>query len=149
MRSEFSLPNGSVGKNVFILRIGMSSSVHIDNKKKDVLVLGKGPTQELDDTKLLAEAHYSINFSRSNRKFWLRLHYIGSNRFLFINATKLYQFKAKDSKINKYPLCLGSIARDFSANNLIKTELNGCLCITFLLIIELLILVMLSMSINI
>ena len=69
MRSEFSLPNGSVGKNVFILRIGMSSSVHIDNKKKDVLVLGKGPTQELDDTKLIAEAHYSINFSRSNRKF--------------------------------------------------------------------------------
>ena len=47
----------------------MSSSVHIDNKKKDVLVLGKGPTQELDDTKLIAEAHYSINFSRSNRKF--------------------------------------------------------------------------------
>ena len=42
LRSEFSLPNGSVGKNVFILRIGMSSSVHIDNNKKDVLVLGKG-----------------------------------------------------------------------------------------------------------
>ena len=26
----------------------MSSSAHIDNKKKDILVLGKGPTQGLE-----------------------------------------------------------------------------------------------------
>ena len=43
-RSEFSLPDGSVGKNVIIFGADMSSSVHIDNKKKDVLILGKGPT---------------------------------------------------------------------------------------------------------
>ena len=42
----------------------MSSSVHIDNKKKDILILGKGPTQGLDDSMLTAEAQYSINFSR-------------------------------------------------------------------------------------
>ena len=40
----------------------MSSSVHVDNRKKDILILGKGPTQELDDTTLNAEAEYSINF---------------------------------------------------------------------------------------
>ena len=28
----------------------MSSSAHIDNKKKDILVLGKGPTQGLEHT---------------------------------------------------------------------------------------------------
>ena len=33
----------------------MSSSVHVDNKKKDILILGKGPTQGLDDTSLTAE----------------------------------------------------------------------------------------------
>ena len=33
----------------------MSSSVHVDNKKKDILILGEGPTQGLDDTKLNAE----------------------------------------------------------------------------------------------
>ena len=33
----------------------MSSSVHIDNKKKDILILGKGPMQGLDDTTLAAE----------------------------------------------------------------------------------------------
>ena len=68
----------------------MSSSVDIDNKKKDVLNLGIGPTQKLNDTTLSAEAQHQINFSRSNRKFCLSLHYNGSNSFLFINATKTY-----------------------------------------------------------
>ena len=30
----------------------MSSSVHVDKKKKDILILGEGPIQELDDTAL-------------------------------------------------------------------------------------------------
>ena len=33
-RSEISLPDGSMGKNVIIFGVYMSSSVHIDNKKK-------------------------------------------------------------------------------------------------------------------
>ena len=41
----------------------MSSTVHIDNKKKDILILGLGPAQGIGDTKV-AEALYSINFSR-------------------------------------------------------------------------------------
>ena len=39
----------------------MSSSVHTDNMKKRVIILGIGPTQGLDDTTLIAEAQYSIN----------------------------------------------------------------------------------------
>ena len=98
----------------------MSSSVHIDNKKKDISILGKGLTQRLDDTTLTTEAQYAINFSRSNKKFWLSLSYNGGNIFSFFNTTKLYQFKAKDSDIKKYPLCLGNISGDFSANNMKK-----------------------------
>ena len=49
----------------------MSSSVHIDNKKKDILILGIGPTQKLDDTTLTAEAQYSINFSMQATVFYL------------------------------------------------------------------------------
>ena len=45
-RSEFSLPNGSVSKNVIIFGVDMKLSVHIDNKGKDILILGKGPIQE-------------------------------------------------------------------------------------------------------
>ena len=33
----------------------MSSSVHVDNKKKYILILGEGPTQRLDGTTLTAE----------------------------------------------------------------------------------------------
>ena len=77
----------------------MSSSVHIDNRKKDILVFGIGQTQGLDDSKLTVETHYSTNFSRSNIKFCLNLHNDGNNSSLFVNATKIYQFKTKDSEI--------------------------------------------------
>ena len=39
----------------------MSSSLHIDDKKRDILILGRGPIQGLDDTTLTAEAKYSFN----------------------------------------------------------------------------------------
>ena len=79
----------------------MTSSVHIDNKKTDTLILGFGLTQKLDDTTFTAEAHYSIDFSRSNKKFCLSLHYNGSYSFLFINTIKIYRFKKKDSEVKK------------------------------------------------
>ena len=41
----------------------MSSSVHINNKNKDMLTVGKEPTKGLDNTKLTAEAKYPINFT--------------------------------------------------------------------------------------
>ena len=92
-----------MGKNVIILKVDMSSSVHIDNKKKDILILSKGSALGLDDTSLTAEAQYSINFSRSNSKFCLSQHCNGSYSFLFFNAAKIYQFKAKDSEIKNIP----------------------------------------------
>ena len=39
---RFSLPDGSVGKNIIIFGVDMRSSVHIDNKGKDILILDKG-----------------------------------------------------------------------------------------------------------
>ena len=60
----------------------MSSTVDIDNKKKDILILGKGSTQGLDGTTLTAEPKNSINVSRSNTKFCFTLHFNGSNSFL-------------------------------------------------------------------
>ena len=44
----------------------MSSCPHINDKGKDILVLGKGPTQELETT-LTAEKIYSINFILTNK----------------------------------------------------------------------------------
>ena len=89
-RSLFSIPNFDWGKNVIIFGVDMCSSVHANNKNKDVLILGKVQTQGLDNTTLTAEAEYSMNFSRSQRKVCLSLHYNGKNSFLFVNATKKY-----------------------------------------------------------
>ena len=41
----------------------MNSSAHVDNKERDILILGEGQTQGLDDTILTAEAKYPINFT--------------------------------------------------------------------------------------
>ena len=87
-------------EKTFIFETAMSSSVHIDNKGKDILILGEGPTQRLDDTTLAAEAIYTINFTQLKKRFVLSLHYKGSDNSLFVNATKIYQFKVKDSEMN-------------------------------------------------
>ena len=84
-----------MGRNVMIFGVDMSSSVHVDNKNKDILILGEGLTQGLDDTTLTAEAKYPISFTQPNKRFVLSVYYNGSNSFLFFNAGKIYKFKAK------------------------------------------------------
>ena len=103
----------------------MNSSVHVDNKGKGILILGKGPTQGLGEHSLTAEKKYSINFSKDNIRFCLSLHYNGANSYLFINGTEIIKFKAKDSKIVANPLCLGNISKDWSTDNMKKTGFNG------------------------
>ena len=102
----------------------MNSSAHIDNKKKDILALGIGPTQGLEHT-LTAEKMYSINFTVTKKKFCLSLHYNGANSYLFVNGTEIIKFKAKDSKIVASPLCLGNISKDWSKDNMKKTGFTG------------------------
>ena len=75
----------------------MSSSANAKNK--DVLILNEGPTQRLDDTTLTTEEKYPFNFTQPRKRFVLSLYYNGSNSFLFLRGTKIYQFIAKDSEI--------------------------------------------------
>ena len=100
----------------------MSSSPHIDNKKKYALILGKSPTQGLKHT-LTAEKLYSINFTKENTKFCLSLQYNGADSYLFANGTEIIKFKAKDSEITPYPLCLVNISIDWPLDNMKKTSL--------------------------
>ena len=113
-KGEFSFDDG-FDRNCIIFAVDMSSSVHIDNKKKDILILGKGPTQGLNGT---AEKLYSINFSENNKTFSLSLHYNEANSYLFVNGTEIYKFKTKDSEIVATPLCLGDISKDLSVDNI-------------------------------
>ena len=103
----------------------MRSSVHADNKEKDISILGQGPTQGLDDMTLTAEAKYAINFTQSGKRFVLSLYYNGNNSLLFVNATKIYQFKAKNSEIKDYSLCLGNASKDFTIKNMKKAQVKG------------------------
>ena len=103
----------------------MSSFVHVDNNEKDILILGEGPTLGSDVTTLTGEAKYPIFFTPSNRRLLLSLHYNGSDSFLFVDATKIYQFKAKDSEIKKYPLSLDNVSKDFTIDDMKKTGLKG------------------------
>ena len=50
----------------------MRSSAHLDNRKKDILVLGKGPPQGLEHT-LTAEKMYSTNFTVTKKKVWITM----------------------------------------------------------------------------
>ena len=53
--SSFSFPGGGDGQNVIIFGAYMNSSIHVDNKGKDILILGKGPMQGLGEHSLTAE----------------------------------------------------------------------------------------------
>ena len=48
-RSSFSFPGGGFGQYIIFFGTDMNSSIHIDNKGKDILILGRGPTQGLGE----------------------------------------------------------------------------------------------------
>ena len=103
----------------------MDSWPFSDNKGKNILTLGKGQTEGLGEHSLEAEKIYSINFTKINTKFCLSLHYNEANSYLFVNGTEIIKFKAKNSMIVPYSVCLGNVSKDFSASNMKITGLNG------------------------
>ena len=64
---------------------------------------------------------YSINSTVTERKFCLSLRYNRANSYLFVNGTEIIKFKATDSEIVASPLCLGSISKDWSTDNMKET----------------------------
>ena len=75
---------------------------------------------KVDDTTLSAETTYPINFTQLIFVSTLRKQQF----ILFINASKIYQFKSKESEIKYYTLCLGNISKDFTVNNMNKARLK-------------------------
>ena len=74
---------------------------------------------------LNGEKTYSTNFTGKNKKFCLSLHYNEAKSCLFANGTEITKFKAKDSEIFAYSLCLGNISKDWLVDNLKKTGIKG------------------------
>ena len=92
----------------------VSSSVHVNIRKKHILLLGKGPTQGLNDTTLAAKKEniyiYAIDFREPHKKICLSLHYNSANRYLL--TVMNYTIKAKDFEINAPLWCLGNFSKD-------------------------------------
>ena len=80
---SFSFPGTGLGKNVILFGVDMSWSTKTDNRKKDILILCKGPTQGLEHT-MSAKNLYLINFAEHSKTFCLSLHYNGANSYLFL-----------------------------------------------------------------
>ena len=67
---------------------------------------------------------FSINFTVKKKKSCLSSHHNGANSYLFVNDTEFFKFKAKDSRIEATPLCLGNISKEWLADNM-KKAFNG------------------------
>ena len=109
------LSDDGFGKNIIIFGVN-SFSLYAHSGKKDILIVGKEPTDGLDDTRITGEAKSCITFREIRNEFCLTLHYNRSNSFLFLNKVIIYQFKSKDFEINAYSLCLGNALEDFTVD---------------------------------
>ena len=103
----------------------MSSSVHAYNRANNILVLGEEFIQGINGATVYEEKMYSTNFTVTNKNFCFSLHYNGDSSYLFDNRKEISNFKAKDSEIVPYPLCLGNVSKDFSLINTTNTGLYG------------------------
>ena len=94
-RSYFFITGQYHGKKekVIISEGDMNSSVHNYNKGKNILILGEGPTQRLDDPTLTVEVKYSINLTQPHRELcWVYI-IMGATGVCLLMVQKYINFK--------------------------------------------------------
>ena len=96
-KGTFLHKNGTFAQNVIVCGCDLSSSSHANNRKNNILVLGKDVTQGISCTTISAEKMYSINFTVIRKKICSSLHYNGSNSYLFVNQIEICRITAKDT----------------------------------------------------
>ena len=111
---RFSFSGTGLARNVMIFGVDMSLWTKIDNRKKDILILGKGATQGLEHTLSTEKKMFLINFAEHNKKFCLSLHYTGARSCLFLS--KVWFLKPYSTHVNRNEFV--------SVNNLLR-EHNG------------------------
>ena len=94
---SFSFLDTGLSRNVIIFGVDMISSKKIDNRKREILILGKGRMQGLEHTRS-DEKMYTIDFTEKNKIYCLSLHYNKENSYVFVNGTEVIKFKSKDSE---------------------------------------------------
>ena len=104
----------TLGRNVLIVGVDMSFSVHATNRANNIYVMGDGLIQGINDTTIYAEKNYWRNFTDPGKKYVLSLHYNGDNSYLFVNGRQELKFKAKDDQIINEKLCLGNLSSEWT-----------------------------------
>ena len=121
----FSKGNINNGRNVIIFGVHKTSLVHVNNKANNIYVMGDLFAQGINDATLYAEKIYSQNFTQSNKKFILSLHYNDNDSYLFVNGAQELKFKAKDDQIINEKLCLGNLSSHWTKSESEKIGLYG------------------------
>ena len=73
----------------------MNSSVHVDNKGKDILILGKGPTQRLDEHSWTAEKCIQLILVIIEKDVVWACIIMGQTVIYLLTAQKLLSLKQK------------------------------------------------------
>ena len=109
-KGEWNFGNDSA-RNVVIFGVDNSLSSHTDNRKNDILVFSEGDTFGINGSFGAPEKKFIISLSKAKAKFCLSLQYDGDSSYLFVNAKKIYKFKANNKNVN-FPnlFCLESIS---------------------------------------
>ena len=81
--------------------------------------------KKINNTTIYAKNTYSSNFNLDDKIFCVSLHYNSDNSYLFVNGKEVCKFKAKNSELKKYNLCLGSISKDYDKKDVSDIGLNG------------------------
>ena len=124
---EFTHPQGETAKNMIIFGVNLSNSLHTTNQTQNILILGNGLTQKVNNTTIYPEKMYSPTFSAENKTFCLSLHYNGDNSYLFVNGKEVTKFKAIGFKNKANQLALGSISTsaNLSSRDMEDSKLYG------------------------
>ena len=123
--TEGGLTHTTNGGNVLIVGVDMSFSIHRTNRANNIYVMGDGLTQVIHDTTLYVEKKYYRNFTQSNVKFVLSLHYNSNDSYLLVNGRQELKFKCKTNQLIKKKLCVGNLSDQWTANESEKTGLYG------------------------
>ena len=113
-------------RNVVIFGIENSSSSHADNCKNNFSVLNKGDIFGINGSFGAPERKFSINFTKTNTKLCLSLHYNGDNSYLFVNGKYSFMFKANNGSVNSSTrFFLESISDGFGTTEFREVSLWG------------------------
>ena len=116
----------TLARNVIIFGADMNFSKHANNKANNIYVMGKDHIQKINDTTIYAEKNFHTNFTRTEKKIVLSLHYYNDDSYLFVNGRQELQFQTNNDQMSiEKKLCLGNLSSNWTGSEFDKTGLWG------------------------